>query len=46
MRLTKDEKGFRWLGKEVVCEGVGIQERYRVVMLKEEVGVGFLILDG
>ncbi len=42
--LTNDDKRFTSLPKEVLSQALGIQDRYPVVILKDDLPVGFFIL--
>lgn len=39
--LTNDDKRFTSLPKEVLSQALGIQDRYPVVILKDDLPVGF-----
>ena len=41
--LTNDDKRFTSLPKEVLSQALGIQDRYPVVILKDDLPVGFFI---
>lgn len=42
--LNNDDKRFTSLPKEVLTQALGIQDRYPVVILKDDLPVGFFIL--
>ncbi|AGA22188.1 Hypothetical protein YbbJ [Bacillus subtilis subsp. subtilis str. BSP1] len=42
--LTNDDKRFTSLPKEMLSQALGIQDRYPVVILKDDLPVGFFIL--